>query len=123
MHETLVHIVDDEEEICRSTAFFLRASGIPCRSWSSGDSFLEGADLHAPGCVILDLRMPGKDGIAVQKALAERGSGLRVIMVSGHGDWTVAQKVMESGALDFIEKPYDEKLLVARLEEVLGRSA
>jgi two-component system response regulator FixJ len=106
MHETLVHIVDDEEEICRSTAFFLRASG-----------------MHAPGCVILDLRMPGKDGIAVQKALAERGSGLRVIMVSGHGDWTVAQKVMESGALDFIEKPYDEKLLVARLEEVLGRSA
>jgi FixJ family two-component response regulator len=65
--------------------------------------------------------MPGKDGLAVQKALAACGSALRVIMVSGHGDGAAARKVIEAGARDFIEKPYDEKLLLARVEEVLGQ--
>lgn len=120
MPDKLVHVVDDEEEICRSTVFLMRVAGIPCRSWPSGDAFLAGADLNAPGCVVLDLRMPGMDGLAVQKALTERGSALSVIMVSGHGDLAAARTAIDAGALDFIEKPYQEEVLIARVEKALA---
>lgn len=120
MRDKLVHIVDDEEEVCQSTAFVMRIAGFPCRSWPSGDAFLAGADLQAPGCVILDLRMPGIDGLAVQKTLTQRESTLKVIMVSGHGDLSVARVAIDAGASDFIEKPYDEKLLIATVEKALA---
>lgn len=86
----LVHVVDDEEEVCRSTAFLIQMAGLECRCWTSGSSSLCEADVQSAGCVILEVRMPDKDGFEVQRELAERGSRLQVIMVSGHGDFAVA---------------------------------
>lgn len=120
MRDAIVHVVDDEVEICRSTALVLQLAGFRCATWTSGEAFLEGADLHASGCVILDLRMPGLDGLATLKSLRERGSAQSVIVVSGHGDLAVARGAVEAGAAEFIEKPYDAERLVTRLEGLLA---
>jgi two-component system response regulator FixJ len=116
----LVHIVDDEEEVCRSTALLLRTAGIECRTWPSGDSFLIGADLGRSGCVILDLRMPGKDGFEVQQELAALQSPLKVILVTGHADAVLAGKALIAGAVGFIAKPYEDDVLLAKVEEALA---
>lgn len=118
----LVHVVDDEEEICRSTAFLLHAAGMESRCWLSGGSFLRGVDVEREGCVILDLRMPDKDGFEVQLELAARQSRLKVIMVSGHADSALARKALDAGAFDFIEKPYDEARLLMKVEQALSIS-
>lgn len=118
----IVHIVDDEEEVCRSTAFLLRMHGIESRCWPSGSAFLASTDIGGTGCVILDVRMTGKDGLEVQRELAARHSRLKVIMVSGHADSAVARRAMEAGAVDFIEKPYDEARLLAKVEQALSIS-
>ena len=119
MADAIVHVVDDELEICRSTALILRLSGFTCTTWGSGEAFLEGADIRASACAIVDLRMPGMDGIATLKALRERGSRLPVIVVSGHGDIAAAHVAIQAGAAEFIEKPYDGARLVARVKELL----
>ena len=119
----LVHVVDDDEEVCRSTAFMLRSAGLECTYWTSGTSFLEGADTASQGCVILDVRMSDYDGFAVQQVLGQRESLLQVIMVSGHGDRAMARRAIEAGALDFIEKPYDQSGLLLKVEQALSRQA
>lgn len=121
MRETkLVYVVDDEEEVCRSTALLLQMAGIKCHSWPSGNSFLCTADIEREGCVILDLRMPDKDGFEVQRELTARRSPLKVIMVSGHADGALARKALDAGAIDFIQKPYDHDRLIAKVEEALA---
>lgn len=116
----LVHIVDDEEEVCRSTAYMMGSVGFKCCYWTSAIAFLEGADLTRHDCVILDLRMPEMDGLAVQQELAERKSRIQVIMVSGHGDASSRQKAIQAGALDFVEKPYDLDNLTSKVIQALG---
>jgi two-component system response regulator FixJ len=118
----IVHIVDDEEEVRRSTAFLLRMHDIECRCWPSGSAFLSGVDIEGTGCVILDVRMKGEDGLEVQRELAARQSRLKVIMVSGHANSVVARRAMEAGAVDFIEKPYDEARLLRNVEQALSIS-
>jgi FixJ family two-component response regulator len=116
----LVHVVDDEEEVCRSTAALLRTAGIECRTWPSGDSFLDGADLGGDGCVILDLRMRGKDGFDVQQELTTLRSPLKVILVTGHADAVLARKAIAAGAIDLIAKPYEHDVLLVKVEEALA---
>lgn len=121
MADPIVHIVDDEPDICLSTALVLRLSGLTCATWSSGVTFLEEADIHAWGCAIIDVRMPGIDGFATLKALRERGSQLSVIMASGHGDLSGRSDGQNASATDFITKPYDVERLVARVRELLAK--
>jgi two-component system response regulator FixJ len=116
----LVHVIDDEEEVCQSTAFLMRSAGLECHCWPSGISFLEGADLMSRGCVILDVRMPGQDGYAVQEELDRRGSRLQVIMVSGHADGAESFKATEAGAVGFLDKPYDGESLLKMVERALS---
>lgn len=127
MSEAVVHIVDDEDAVRDATALIIRLAGLRAVCWSSGDEFLHAANIHAPGCALLDLRMPGMDGLAVQEELAARGSTLAVILITGHGDIATAVSAMKSGAIDFLEKPYDDQILVdlvrRALSEQRGRSA
>ncbi len=81
-----VHIVDDEDSVRRSIAFMLKTSGFTVTTWNSGTAFLQTARTAEPGCVLLDIRMPGMDGLQVQQELARRGHGLPVIVLTGHGD-------------------------------------
>jgi two-component system response regulator FixJ len=112
----LVHVVDDEESIRRSLDFLLRAAGFRVEKWEDGEAFLKGADREQPACVLLDVRMPGMDGLQVQAEMAVRGFNLPVIVLTGHGDIATAVRAMRGGAIDFLEKPFNRERLLQALE-------
>ena len=117
----LVHLVDDDEAIRRSASFMLRTSGLTVKTYASGVELLDQAKDLASGCVLLDVRMPEISGLEVQQALRERGVHLPVIVMTGHGDVTVAVQAMKAGAVDFIEKPFEKAVMLAALEEGFAR--
>ncbi len=117
----MVHVVDDEEALRRSASFLLKTSGYAVTVWSSGVAFLKEARHAEPGCVLLDIRMPEMDGFAVQAAMIERGIAMPVIILTGHGDITMAVAAMKAGAVDFLEKPFEKAALVAALAEGFRR--
>ena len=117
----VVHLVDDDAAIRRSVGFMLKTSGHRVEAYESGDALLKvGAHLEE-GCILLDIRMPGMDGLEVQKTLQEKGIGLPVIIMTGHGDVALAVRAMKAGAVDFIEKPFDKDVLLGSLEEAYRR--
>jgi two-component system, LuxR family, response regulator FixJ len=118
--QRLIYLVDDEEAIRRSAGFMLKTSGYQVASFASGVEFLKERDL-APGCVLLDVRMPGMDGLEVQRELLARGSTLPVIVMTGHGDVNVAVQAMKAGAIDFIEKPFEKAVLLRALDDGFSR--
>jgi two-component system response regulator FixJ len=113
----LVHLVDDDAGIRRSVGFMLKTSGHRVESYESGTEFLENATHLDEGCILLDIRMPGMDGLEVQRALQENGVRLPVIIMTGHGDVSLAVRAMKAGAVDFIEKPFAKETLLGSLEE------
>ncbi|WP_419318671.1 response regulator transcription factor [Caulobacter sp. ErkDOM-E] len=117
----MIHIVDDEEAIRRSAGFMLKTSGYAVSTYASGDAFLQEARDAEPGCVLLDVRMPGMDGLEVQKAMAERGIAMPVVVLTGHGDITVAVRAMKGGAVDFIEKPFEKAVLLTAITAAFER--
>lgn len=112
----LVHVVDDEEAIRRSLDFLLSNAGYRVKRWESGAAFLNEADKFEPACAMIDLAMPGMDGIELQREMYRRGFNFPVIVLSGHGDIAMAVKAMQGGASDFIEKPADRKRLLDAVE-------
>ncbi len=116
-----VHLVDDDEAIRRSASFMLRTSGYLVKTYASGVEFLEGARDAVPGCILLDVRMPGMDGLVVQATLKERGVLLPVVVMTGHGDINTAVEAMKLGAVDFIEKPFEKAVLLSAIEAGLER--
>jgi len=122
----LVHLVDDEEAIRRSVGFMLKTSGFHVRAYESGIELMKAAPHIEPGCILLDIRMPGMDGLEVQQALRDKGVTLPVIIMTGHGDVSLAVQAMKAGAIDFIEKPFEKAVALAAIEhgvERLTRSA
>jgi two-component system response regulator FixJ len=117
-----VHIVDDEEAIRQSIGFMLRKAGYHVETYASGMQFLKAASGETPGCVLLDVRMPEIDGLEVQARLAGSGIMLPVIMLTGHGDVTLAVRAVKAGAIDFLEKPFERTALLAAIEEALGQA-
>lgn len=119
--ERLVHVVDDDEAIRRSVAFALKTSGFQVRLYTNGSELLKSAGKLEEGCILLDIRMPGMDGLEVQEALKTKGVTLPVIIMTGHGDVSLAVRAMKAGALDFIEKPFQKAVLLTAIEQGLGR--
>ncbi|MCF8709730.1 response regulator FixJ [Rhizorhapis sp. SPR117] len=119
--KVLVHVVDDDEAIRRSLSFLLKTSGYAVTVFASGEEFLKEAGKLERGCVLLDVRMPGLDGLEVQQRLREMGVMLPVIIMTGHGDIDMAVRAMKSGATDFIEKPFEKALLLDALESARQR--
>jgi two-component system response regulator FixJ len=117
----LVHIIDDEDSIRRSLDFLLRSAGYRTERWEDGEAFLRGADKSVPACVLLDVRMPGMDGLHVQAEMANRGYNLPVIVLTGHGDIATAVRAMRAGAVDFLEKPFNRERLLDALEAGFAR--
>lgn len=118
----VAYVVDDEAAIRRSLALLLRSAGFTVQSFESGDGFLRAAAQGLPfGCVLLDLRMPGMDGLALQHALSEQSVRLPVVIVTAHGDVPLAVQAMKAGACDFIEKPYTADAILRAAEAALGR--
>ena len=112
-----VHLVDDDAAIRRSVGFMLKTSGHRVETYESGSALLRRAGELEPGCILLDIRMPGMDGLEVQQALQEKGVNLPVIIMTGHGDVALAVKAMKAGAVDFIQKPFEKDALLGSLEE------
>jgi len=117
----LVHIVDDDDAIRRSVSFALKTSGFQVRIYESGSELLKAPGDLAEGCILLDIRMPGMDGLEVQDALRSKGVTLPVIIMTGHGDVRLAVRAMKAGAIDFIEKPFQKAVLLSAIEQALGR--
>jgi len=117
----VVHLVDDEEAIRKSAGFVLSRAGYKVQPYGSGVEFLKQAKAAQKGCVLLDVRMPDMDGIEVQAAMAARGIDMPVIVLTGHGDVTVAVQAMKAGAVEFLEKPFEKAALLGALERAFAR--
>lgn len=117
----LVHVVDDDEAIRRSVSFALKTSGFQVRIYENGTEMLKSAPGLEKGCILLDIRMPGMDGLEVQEALKGKGVTLPVIIMTGHGDVTLAVRAMKAGAIDFIEKPFEKAVLISAIEHGMSR--
>lgn len=117
----IVHIVDDEESIRRSTSFMLKTSGYTVATFASGASFLKEVKHLEPGCILLDIRMPEIDGLQVQQTLIERGIAMPIVFLTGHGDVQTAVTVMKKGAVELIEKPFEKSVVLGALDQAFAR--
>ncbi len=115
----IVYVIDDDEAMRHSLEWLLTPLGLDVRTFASADRFLEAHDGHAVACVIADVRMPGMSGLELHEELVRRKSLLPVIIVTGHGDIPMAVRAMRTGAVDFIEKPLNNQLLIERVHEAL----
>ena len=114
----LVRVVDDEESVRDSRRFVLTLAGFEVACYSNGDDFLARADCRRPGCLILDLQMPGMSGLEVQSELLRRNIDLPVIFVTGHGEVNTAVIALKRGAFDFLEKPVEPSELQRCVEKL-----
>jgi two-component system, LuxR family, response regulator FixJ len=117
MADAKVYLVDDELAVRRSISFMLKTAGMEVESFESGEAFLKVASSLDPGCVLLDVRLGGIDGLAVQQLLRDRGIMLPVIIITGHGDVGLAVRAMKAGAVDFIEKPFEKATLIGAIAQ------
>jgi two-component system, LuxR family, response regulator FixJ len=117
-----VHVIDDDEAVRESIDFLLRSAGLSVRTYDSAASFLDAAPTIAAGCIITDVRMPGLSGIDLLRRLQEMQIGLPVIVITGHGDVPLAVEAMKCGAVDFLEKPFDDDVMLASVRSALNRS-
>ncbi|WP_420233082.1 response regulator transcription factor [Pseudomonas sp. ABY48] len=118
--EQVVYVVDDDQGMLDSTVWLLESVGLKALSFTSGREFLEACDNSLNGCVLLDVRMPGMGGLNVQEEMRNRGLRLPVIFVSGHADVPIVVRAFKAGAHDFIEKPYNEQLLLDSVQQALS---
>jgi two-component system response regulator FixJ len=119
--EAIVHVVDDDLAVRQSLSFLLASDGLPVRLHESASAFLDSMQTAPDGCIITDVRMPGIDGIEFLRRLKSRGFTLPVIVMTGHADVPLAVEAMKEGAIDFIEKPFDDDLFLAAVRAALKR--
>jgi len=119
--KAVVHVIDDDEAMRESLAFLLSAVGMEVRTYESALGFLDIAPNAEAGCVITDVRMPGLSGVDLLRRLRELKLGIPVIVITGHGDVPLAVEAMKIGALDFLEKPFDDEVLLASVRSALNQ--
>lgn len=117
--EQTVFIVDDDQAARESLRWLLESVGHTVRCHASAHEFMAVYDGRVPGCLVLDVRMPGMSGLELQSHLLERGWCLPVIIVTGHGDVPMAVRAMKAGAVDFLQKPYNDQTLLDRIAQAL----
>ena len=116
----VVHVIDDDVDVRQSLAFLLSAAGLAVRVHESASAFLQVLPEVEEGCVVTDIRMPQVDGLELQRRLRDLKSGLPVIVMTGHGDVPLAVEAMKGGAVDFIEKPFDDEVLLSAVRAALA---
>ncbi|MGC8121027.1 response regulator FixJ [Marinobacter sp. VGCF2001] len=114
-----VYVVEDDEAVRDSLELLLKSDSKPVKTYESANAFLQDYSDKMAGCIVLDIRMPGMDGMELQKKLNDKHSILPIIFVTGHGDVPMAVDAMKEGAVDFIQKPYREEALLEKIEAAL----
>jgi len=120
--DAIVHVIDDDEAVRQSIEFLLRTAGVTARTYDSASTFLNALPTIDPGCIITDVRMPGISGIDLLRRLGEMRIKMPVIVITGHGDVPLAVEAMKIGAVDFLEKPFEDELLLGSVRSALNRS-
>ena len=118
-----VFIVDDDVAVRDALKFLLRSVGHPVEAFASATEFLDAYGDDRPGCLVLDIRMPGMSGLELQEQLVARRSILPIIFITGHGDVPMAVEAMQAGAMDFIQKPFRDQDLLDRINQALEKDA
>ena len=121
-HMSTVFIVDDDAAIRRSLRFLLESSGLSVETYGTAEAFLDRYDPGRPGCLILDVRMPGMSGLHLQEELCARGAILPIIIITGYGEVPMAVRALQKGACDFIEKPFSDQVLLESVRNALARN-
>ncbi len=116
----LIHVVDDDEGMRKSLCWLISSVGLECRAHVSADAFMAGFNDKRPGCLLLDIRMPGLSGLDLQQVLQRLNSSLPVIFLTGHGDVPMAARAFKAGAFDFLEKPCNDQVLLDRVQEAVA---
>ena len=116
----VVFLVDDDSEALNSLRYLLESDGLEVECFQFAQQFLEAYDPQRPACLVLDVRMPEMDGLALQERLGRLGEHLPIIFVTGHGDVPTAVQAMKGGAVDFLEKPVDDDVLLERVRQALA---
>ena len=119
--DVIVHVVDDEFSIRDSLTLLIESTGLKVKSYQSAIEFLDQFDPDQPGCLVLDMRLPFMDGLEMQEELIKRNHEIPIIFISGHADIPVSSRAFRAGAVDFIEKPFDNELLLTRIDEVVDK--
>ena len=120
-NDAVIHLIDDDEHVRRAVAFLLGTAGHAVRVHESAEKFLSELENLQPGCIVSDVRMPGVDGVGLLRQLGERGVDMPTIIMTGHADVALAVAAMKAGAIDFIEKPFDDEILLAAVRNALLR--
>jgi two-component system, LuxR family, response regulator FixJ len=118
-----VFVIDDDEAVRGSLKLLFRSIGLPVQVFASAQDFLPQYSLDAPGCLVVDVRMPGLSGLELQHALNLRGATVPVIFITGHGDIAMAVEAMQHGAFDFLAKPFRDQDLIDRVQRALQQDA
>ena len=121
--EPTVFVVDDDPSALRAMCFLLECNSWRVEGFSSADDFLKAWSVDRHGCLLLDVRMPGMSGLELQAALTRNGVNFPIIMMSGYGDVTTGAQAFRAGAVDFLEKPTDHRVLLGRVQEAVKRDA
>lgn len=119
MREQTVFVVDDDQAVARSLRWLFESVQLQVETFSSAQSFLDGYDSSKPGCLVLDVRMPGMSGLDLQERLAAQRIHLPIIFITGHGDVQMAVRAVKAGAFDFVEKPFNDQDLLERIHKAI----
>jgi RNA polymerase sigma factor (sigma-70 family) len=122
-HEPTVHVVDDDDAVRKAMCMLFRSDGLSTADYAAPDEFLDAVESSMTGCIVLDIRMPGMDGLDLQQRLQEREITMPVIFLTGHADVPKAVRAMKQGAVDFLEKPFDDEHLLTRVQYALAKGA
>jgi two-component system response regulator FixJ len=122
-HDQTIYVIDDDDAVRQSLQFMLKAAGIPSRTFESAKAFMEVLPQITSGCIVTDVRMPEVTGIDLLRHVSKTNRDLPVIVITGHGDISLAVEAMKIGAVDFLEKPFDGQQLLAAVRSALSREA
>jgi len=114
-----VFVVDDDATLRKSISFAVSSVGLSVETFASAEDFLTAWDPNRPGCLVLDVRMPGMDGLNLQQMLTRRAINIPIVFVTGHGDVPMCAEAMKAGAVDFLEKPFDKEKLLECISRAL----
>ena len=121
--QQMVYVIDDDEAVRDSMGMLLESADLPYRCFDCAERFIDEHDGSQRGCLVLDIRMPGMTGLELQQKMAQIGSSLPIIFITGHGDVPMAVEAMRQGALDFLRKPVSEENFLERIVDALDRES